>query len=420
MQNKKATALIFFIVLTFVLGILAATLVKILRYQTRYTVLSLKKTQAFYIAEAGLQHKMNELLRGNTDYLTLTAFDGGWYEVSVNDENPYYILFSTGYYGKDISKPKAITKLKALVKLKLGGATLRVGQKIDFQNAVHIYGDIYSNEQVSFQNEVHFYAKEKQTGSIYVSQDIANAVSFQNEVYFESGNQYIKTRGNSANGELPYEHAPLSNDDPTSGVYDEGEIQTPQNVTIVERDNSEDTDPFELIPMFDISSLIADVTYDTHKTFDSANPLNLNDKTHLFRGGIKLQSEDALAGEGTIWVDGTGDALGNTIGVDFRADIGTITDYKRINVIVTGGTWDYDIWFQNNTFVEGYIYAENNIHAQNEFRLKGAIEIKNGNGSFQNPVYLEYSDLIGFLPVEGGSTILSVKYVSFEEITPAK
>jgi len=197
MQNKKATALIFFIVLTFVLGILAATLVKILRYQTRYTVLSLKKTQAFY---------------------------------SVNDENPYYILFSTGYYGKDISKPKAITKLKALVKLKLGGATLRVGQKINFQNAVHIYGDIYSNEQVSFQNEVHFYAKEKQTGSIYVSQDIANAVSFQNEVYFESGNQYIKTRGNSANGELPYEHAPLSNDDPTSGVYDEGEIQTPQNL----------------------------------------------------------------------------------------------------------------------------------------------------------------------------------------------
>ncbi len=295
-----------------------------------------------------------------------------------------------------------------------------MGRKLTFQNPVHIYGDLYSNEALLVQNELHMYAKGNQAGSIFVAADSAQAVKFQNNVYFETGGQFVKTRGNSALGGEPYEHAPLSSDDAASGVYNEAMIATPGNVTIVERDDSEDTEPFDLIPLYNIEQLSGDVVYESRQSFTDALPLDLDGKVHLFKGGVDFSGAAALTGQGTVWVDGAGDAQGAKEGVKFQSQIGDASDYKRINIIVTGGTWEYDIRFQGDVYAEGYIYAEKNIAAQNEFHLKGAIEIKSGDGFFQNEVYLEYSNLIGFLPVEGGESNIAVNYVSWTEVNPAR
>ncbi len=390
---------------------------KIARYQGRYILHLYRKSQSLYIAEAGLQHKMNDLMGDSTGYILSTAFGGGYYRVSVINNDPYYLMISTGDYGRHSGDPEKTTVLTAEVQIYRGGGVLRVGRKLEFQNVVHIYGDIYANDVIDIQNELHMHAKGEQSGSIFVTTDAPAAVKFQNNIYFEDGNQYIKTRGNSSLGSSPYEHAPLVADNPASGVYNEALIQTPGNVTIVERDNSDETEPFELIPLYNLNQLSADVTYDTRQSFSAASPLNLDDKVHLFRGGVDFGGDDSIIGKGTVWVDGTGDAEGKPEGIKFQAVVGALSDYRNINLIVTGGTWDNDIKFQNDVFIEGYIYAEDNIQAVNEFRLKGAIEIKSGDGLFQNEVHIEYSKLIGFLPIEGGGTNTGVRYLSWKEST---
>ncbi|MEA2081465.1 MAG: hypothetical protein U9O97_01815 [Elusimicrobiota bacterium] len=420
-QNNKGTALIFFITVNSFLLILWLSLMKINSYQSRYSVHKYKKIQSLYTAEAGLQHKMSELLYGNTAWIQPTAFERGYYRVSVIDEDPYYIVSSTGTWGKEVFSPEKKTVLVSRVMIKRAGGVLRVGRGLSFQNIAHIYGDLYSNEGLVTQNEIHIYAKGDQAGSIFVAADTAQAVKFQNNVYFETGGQFVRTRGNSFLGESPYEHAPLPVDGEFSGVYNEAMIATPGNVTIVERDNSEYTEPFDLIPLYDIDNLSADVVYWERQSFTDSSPLSLDGKVHLFKGGVDFSGAAALTGQGTVWVDGEGDAQGAKDGVKFQSQLGDTDDYRRVNIIVTGGTWEEeDIKFQDAVYIEGYIYAEQSIAAQNEFRLRGAIEIKSGDGLFQNEVHLEYSNLIGFLPIEGGETNIAVNYVSWTEMSPAR
>ncbi|RLD17697.1 MAG: hypothetical protein DRI36_03140 [Caldiserica bacterium] len=437
--EKKGITFIMAMFLFIILSLITFGLVQLVRYESRQSAYGNLSEKALYIAEAGIERKIAELKEDNTSSISLTKYGEGEFEVSVvagpgSDE---YTLESTGYVPSK-SKWKARRKLRVVVRVlpSVPSHALAFGGDAVIESNVTIRGTIRSNRKIVIGSNVTITESEPGKGdaSIYTSYDKDDpAISIGTNFHVAVPGQYIKSRRNSSLS--PNQHPPYSGSDPTPQIYDETNIVEKTNVTIVENDNSSDTDPIQ-VPSVDTATLVANADYTvtpsnytsipgftpawSWDSKDNVFELNASNwdpggKIYNFTEGIKIVSNVTFTGEGTFIVsDGEAD-----YGIELRQNVDGVYDgYARLNLLVVGGDWDeYDIWMRQNIYIQGYIFGKSTSTVESNVNIKGIVEIGD-ESTINSNITIEHSDDIPMdLPWQQGSTG-GIEIISWQEIKP--
>ncbi|MCD6412963.1 MAG: hypothetical protein J7L54_02305 [Elusimicrobia bacterium] len=437
-KRKRGASLVFSLFLMCFLTLISFSLVKLVNYESKNTLKQELSQQALYAAEAGVERKIAELKEEDTSDIALTNFVGSQYEVDVVSlGNDRYKIESTGY---DPTKADVKEKRKISVVVYFSPATpehaLALGGQSEINSNITIYGTIKSNDRIIIGSNVTITESEPGKGdaSIYTSYDggVVPAIDIGGNFHVSVSGQYIKSRYNS--GLAPDEHAPKSSDD-TSQIYDEDNIWEKYNVTIVENDNSSDTDPVT-IPSVDIGQLASNADYTVTPsnyttipelsdwTWDASDNVfelksnetwDPNGKTFNFTEGIVIESNITVTGEGTVIVS-SGSAK---YGIELNSNIdGTYDGYARLNLIVSGGDWEEeDIRINSNIAIWGYIYGSSSSTINSNVNIKGILEVGDESEIKSNITITHDDDIPLDLPWTEGSAG-EVQVVSWQEIKP--
>ena len=443
---ESGVSLVFSLILMAFLTLISYSLVRLVNYESRQMVKSYLSQRALYAAEAGTEQKIAQIREGSTSGISLTDFEESQYEVSVNSlGNDRYEIQSTGYVPAK-SDAKEVRKISVVIYVTPSTPehALAFGGTGSIGSNTTIYGTIKSNNRIIIGSNVTITESEPGKGdaSIYTAYDgpVTPAIDIGNNFHVGVSGQYIKSRYNSSLA--PDEHAPKSSDD-TSQIYDEDNIVEKLNVTIVENDNSSDTDPIT-VPSADIDSILAsatEVTVANYKTvlnggadtpwkldssagagkeifyLDNNQTWNPGGNAYNFTRAVEFKSNSKLGPDaGTIVVSsGTSD-----YGIRVRSNLGGTSDTDRveINLLVTGGTWYIrDILFDSNIWINGYIYGSADVEGDANVDLEGIIEAGEDVILASNVSVQHTDDIPLDIPWEEGSTG-SIQIVSWQEISP--
>jgi len=336
-----------------------------------------------------------------------------------------------------VSKWRARRKLKVVVEIipSVPAHALALGGDSEIRSNVTIKGTIRSNRKIVIRSNVTITESEPGKGdaSIFTSFNGGDpAIEIGTNFHVAVPNQFIRSRRNSSLS--PDEHSPYSGTDPTPQIYDETNIVEKTNVTIVENDNSSDTDPIP-VPSVDTTTLVANADYTvTPDNYDSlglkppwdwnatdnvfeldTNSWDPGGKTYNFTRGVVMKSNITFTGEGTIIVSsGTAD-----YGIEIRSNIdGTYDGYARLNLLVVGGEWDeYDIVMRSNVDIWGYIYGASTSTIHSNVNIKGILEVGDASEIRSNITIEHNNDIPLDLPWNEGETG-GINIISWQEIKP--
>ena len=443
---ESGASLVFSLILMAFLTLISYSLVRLVNYESHQMVKSFLSQRALYAAEAGAERKIAQIREGNTSGISLTDFEESQYEVSVSSlgSNRFEIQ-STGYVPTK-SDAKEVRKISVVIfvtpstpehALAFGG-TGSIGSKTT------IFGTIKSNNRIIIGSNVTITESEPGKGdaSIFTAYNgpVTPAIDIGNNFHVGVSGQFIRCRCDST--QSPDEHAPKSSDD-TPEIFDENNIVEKLNVTIVENDNSSDTDPIT-VPSADIDSILSTattVTVDNYRTvlnggadtpweldssdgagreiffLDNNQTWNPEGRTYNFTRAVEFRSNSRLGPDaGTIVVSsGTSD-----YGIRVRSNLGGTgdTDRVEVNLLVTGGTWiERDILFDSNIWINGYIYGSTDVEGDAKINLEGIIEAGEDVILAANVSVQHTDDIPLDIPWEEGSTG-SIQIVSWQEISP--
>jgi len=434
--SSSGASLVFALFLMLFLTLVSFSLVMLISHEVKSSTKLYLSQQALYAAEAGVERKIAELKEKRYSKIELTDFYGAEYEVSVNSlGDDKYEIQSTGYVPDSAdAREKRKLSVVAYVKPAMPEHAIALGGSGEISSNVIIYGTVRSNNRIIFGSQVTITESESGKGdaSMYSSYEGAErpVIDIGSNFHIGVSGQYIKTRADQASD--PDTHAPKTSDSGTSPVYDEKNIVEKSRVTIVENDDSSDTDPIS-VPSADIDAIIsgADFVYDRNNLpadppwswdagdgyFDyTTGAWDMDGKTYNFKEGIRFNSNINITGPGTLVVSsGTAD-----YGIKMNSNIeGTLNgDYAEMNIIVSGGTWDNDdLMINSNIKIQGYIYANSSATINSNVDILGIFE-SGGESEIKSNISVKYSDDIGMdLPWADGSSG-EVEIISWQEINP--
>jgi len=102
--QKEGMVLVSVIVFILILSVIGLAFLNLARTERVSAHRECHLSQAFYLAEAGVEHAIANLLDGDENNISATALGSGTYEVTITGSNPY-TLRSTGRFGTpEISK----------------------------------------------------------------------------------------------------------------------------------------------------------------------------------------------------------------------------------------------------------------------------------------------------------------------------
>ncbi|MCD6423518.1 MAG: pilus assembly PilX N-terminal domain-containing protein [Elusimicrobia bacterium] len=443
---ESGASLVFSLILMAFLTLISYSLVRLVNYESHQMVKSFLSQRALYAAEAGAERKIAQIREGSTSGISLTDFEESQYEVSVNSlGSDRYEIQSTGYVPTK-SDAKEVRKISVVIYITPSTPehALAFGGTGSIGSNTTIYGTIKSNNRIIIGDNVTITESEPGKGdaSIYSAYNgpLTPVIDIGNKFHVGVSGQYIKCRYDSS--QSPDEHAPKSSDD-TPEIYDEDNIVEKLNVTIVENDNSSDTDPIT-VPSADIDSILAsaiEVTVSNYKTIlnggadtpwkldssagagkeifylDNNQTWNPEGNAYNFTRAVEFKSNSKLGPDaGTIVVSsGTSD-----YGIRVRSNLGGTgdTDRVEVNLLVTGGTWYIrDILFDSNIWINGYIYGSTDVEGDAKINLEGIIEAGEDVILAANVSVQHTDDIPLDIPWEEGSTG-SIQIVSWQEISP--
>jgi len=434
--STAGASLVFALFLMLFLTLVSFSLVMLISHEVKSSTKLHLSQQALYAAEAGVEQKIAELKEKDYSNIALTDFYGAEYEVSVNSlGDDKYAIESTGYVP---NKANAREKRKLSVVVHVKPATpehaVALGGSGDIRSKVTIYGTIRSNDRIIMGSEVTITESEPGKGdaSIYSAYNgaLRPVIDIGSNFHVSVAGQFMKCRADQTQD--PDTHAPDTSDSATSPIYDENKIVEQANVTIVENDDSSDTDSVS-IPSVDIDALIsaADFVYDRDNlppvadwswdggdgVFDyTSGAWDMGGNTFNFKEGVRFKSNTNITGPGTVIVSsGTAD-----YGVDLQSNIeGTANgDYAEMNIIVSGGTWAIDdLRMRSNVKIQGYIYASSSATINSNVDILGIFE-SGGESEIRSNITVKHTDDIGMdLPWADGSSG-EVDIISWQEINP--
>ncbi|MBA3051632.1 pilus assembly PilX N-terminal domain-containing protein [bacterium] len=418
------------------LTLISFSLVMLISHETKSSSKLHLSQQALYAAEAGVERKIAQLKEEIPGDIGVTDFFGAQYEVAVNslgaDRSE---IESTGYVpSKTNFREKRKLSVVVYVSQAVPEHALALGGSGVISSNVTIYGTIRSNNRITTGSNVTITESSAGKGdaSIYTSYNgpLTPAIDIGSNFHVSVPGQYIKSRLDS--GSSPDTHAPLTSDNGASPIYDENKIVEKYNVTIVENDDSSDTEPVT-IPSVDIDSLIAaaDFVYDRNNPppdppwdwdagngyFDyTAGAWDMGGQTFNFKEGVRFNSNINITGPGTIIVSsGTAE-----YGIELNSNIeGTLNgDYAYMNIIVSGGTWEEDdLRIRSNIKIQGYIYASSSATINSNVDILGIFEA-GGESDIASNITVTHSNDIGMdLPWGEGSSG-EVEIISWQEVDP--
>ena len=460
---QRGASLVFALFLMCFLTIVSFSLIWLIRDESKSTTKLYISQRALYAAEAGIERKIAELKEENSSDIALTTLNESQYVVTVNSAGTdRYEITSTGY-APSLADPKERRKLSVVVLVNpaVPEHAIAVGGTSDFAGSSTIYGTIRTSGKVVIGNTCRITESSAGQGdaSIYSSYNSAGpddwpVITFGNNFQISIAGQYIKCRADSSLA--PDTHAKGADaDDATSPIRPESNIV--DNCTIVENDNSSDTDPVSL-PSADLDAIIADsveVTTSNYKTVLNGAPVNTpwklygaDDKVigeapasssqsgdpdvkfcltnasnwdpagvnYNFVRGVRFRSSAEVGeGDGSIIVSsGTG-----SYGIQSDSNLGSSAgDEVRLNFIVYGGSWTVaDIFFNSNIDLQGYVYGAADVAGESNVHIIGIVEV-GGDADFATNVTITHSsDIPMDIPWEEG-TSGEVNIVSWQEVNP--
>ncbi len=370
--NKKQNsgmALVSAILLMLVLVIFGFAMVQLAGSETRREVRSRMRESALYVADAGIEQAIHDILNGeheNSFTVQVGTYTGdlaGEADVEISLSGRIYTMTSTGYSPtRDNPIGRRILEVKGEIEPEQPQEAMRAAGTIDLASNVKVYGVIRSNNKVTFSGNNHIYPDSNGNAGVVTSSN--DGVDFAGSVEFHgAGPYYIRSAG------------PIEG---TSNVTSE------EGAVIFEPDSY--VEPMEEydIPFYELYSITAaavasSTVYETHQEFNT--PFDLGGKTHWFKGGVTFKAE--VTGEGTILA--TGGQTGSHGGVPYNrgisfpnasVNIGDSNDFQKINLIVDDlAGADATINFNSNIYMQGYVYCPGNLNIPSKVEIKGVVEV---------------------------------------------
>ena len=400
-RNNSGMALVGAILLMIVLVILGFAMVQLAGSETRREVQSRMRESALYVADAGIEKAIHDILNGDHQHSftvrvgTYTGDLAGEADVEINLSGRIYTLTSVGY---SPSKGNPVAKRTVEVKGEIEPAqpqeALRAVGTISLAANVKVYGVIRSNEKVTFSGNNHVYPDSNGNAGVVTSSP--DGVDFAGNVTFHGdGPYYIRSSG------------PI--DGQNNVTSEEGAVIFEPNTYVEPIEEAEV--PFYDLHLITAAAVASGTVYETHQTFN--NEFDLGGKTHWFKGGVTFGAR--VIGEGTILA--TGGQTGSHGGVPYNrgisfpsanVDIGDKDDFQHINLIVDDlAGADATIYFNSNMYMKGYIYCPGNLNIPSKVEIKGVVEVGGDSNLSANTDII--FDTIGYeIPGgSGGVTIIS-------------
>ena len=412
-KDEKGIALVLALVLLVILSVLAVAMVFLGRYETRFLVKERLSDSALYIADGGIEYAINELQKSTGYPGTSTPYsvgNVGEFTVTVSTQDQpanHYVITSTGYV-PDADNPRETRTISSLVNIVLGTPPYSVGakEKITVAAGVTVKGDLRSDGQIELGNNCHIDPSEPgaSDGSVYTSTGMASGVLINGNLYMQPGRE-IKSRG-PTNAELGVE------DSADTGIWEESNIKG-EDILIVEKDTSSDTDKIADYcsvdtDQFNDPTKYTKVEYDTY-TVITDNEFDLGGKVHQFKQGVQFVANITFIGEGTIWVSG---GSGHDYGLELCSNAhgpGGQKDYAKVNLIVSGGTWDKaDININSEVHINGLVSGKTKISTDQNVDILGVIE-SGGTIDIESNVTIQWGEFGFGVPTKGNEPKTIVK-----------
>lgn len=459
---ESGASLVFALFLMLFLTLISFSLVMLISHEVKSSTKLYLSQQALYAAEAGVERKIAQLKEEIFGNIALTDFFGAQYEVAVNslgaDRSE---IESTGYVpSKTNFREKRTLSVIVLVNPSVPEHAMAVSGNSVFDGNTTIYGTIRTNSKVSIGQTCRITESSPGKGdaSIYSAYDGADrpAISIGNNFQVAIAGQYIKCRADSALAPDTHER----NTGTGTGAADAvSPIRPESNIvdlcTVVENDNSSDTDPLDL-PSVDLDAIVAqsvDVTtsnykallnggavlttpwklygsddkvvggvplsastindYDVVFTLTNASQWNPAGISFNFKRGVHFNSNSTVGeGEGSVIVSsGCGQ-----YGIELDSNLGSVSgDEVRLNLLVIDGDWsEKDIAFNSNIDIQGYIYGSADIVTDQNVSVIGVMEV-GGDAHIKTNVEIKHSsDIPMDIPWKSGNSGL-VEIISWQE-----
>jgi len=408
-KDEKGIALVLALVLLVILSVLAVAMVFLGRYETRFLVKGKLSDSALYIADGGIEYAINELQKSTSYQGTSTPYavgNRGEFEVSVSTQGQHHYLITSVGYVPDRDNPRETRTVASLVNIILGTPPYSVGakEKITVAAGVTVKGDLRSDGQIELGNNCHIDPSEPgaSDGSVYTSTGMASGVLINGNLYMQPGRE-IKSRGPT--------NEEKGGDTNETGIWEESNIKG-EDILIVEKDTSSDTDKIENYCSVDTTALDG-MDKEVYNDFMniSSDTFNLDGKVHKFEQGVKFASNITFIGEGTIWVSG---GSGHDYGLELCSNVhgpelNGEYDYAKVNLIVSGGTWDKaDININSNVQINGLISGKTEINTDQKVDILGVMEC-DGSINVESNVTIQWGEFGFGVPTKGNEPKTIVK-----------
>lgn len=242
--NNKGVALILIFTIIVVLAVIGSAIVSRSISEARFAQRYVESTQAFWLAEAGINRALYELRNNyNLSSISQTAIGQGGYQVTISQSGNDRIVSSTGY----------IPFTGAALATRILQATISKSIPPDFyENAIYSAGDVDLNgnayevngkvryaDQISYtQNNITDTVTQDSTINPLARFDFVQLRSrsaSQQNVYVVSGNRLVNQATGSQNFPSSFWYSPPTDpNDPSTGtpniIYIEGDLQLNGNI----------------------------------------------------------------------------------------------------------------------------------------------------------------------------------------------
>jgi len=387
---KKSKGLVFFssLIILVVLPILLFFLINILKNKVNMMVYKRKMYKLLYIAEAGVERKIADLLINytNTAGVAETYLGEGSFEVDTYllKDNKIKII-STAY----------LPVLRAKKDIRIKDST--VSGKIKAEGNIYIEGEVTIQESSTGKKDASIFSCSKDDRAIFI----------EGELFCNSPGIFIKSRNRGKTEDF---HSPKVWDD-TYEIFDENKIENKGYVTVVENDKGRDTLPMYL-PSVNITDLLyskKDFEHFNKKVYTDLEPLVIDGGVYVFNNGVEFRGNSSLVVEkdGVILINGgTG---GSAIYMD--GNFGDENNHISLNIVLVSGNWNNVLKVRGKLYIKGVIISKSDIKLNKNIHLKGYIESYAGNIFLDksNIRYLEPEYPFEYTLKGGGIEIVSWK-----------
>ncbi|RLD17965.1 MAG: hypothetical protein DRI36_02585, partial [Caldiserica bacterium] len=356
-MRRKGFVIFSSLVLLFIIPVLLLFLVGILNKKVKSMVYQRKKYKLLYLAEAGIEKKIAEILINpyNLSGIPEEFLGDGSFEVETEKKGNILEIISTSFWP---SKKDCKLKKRIVAEIKRKGVVpeevVRSKGNVYIDGDVTCKGVIRSDGKVFVNGSLVLDNPENRKAGIISSYQDDGAILIKGKIVPITGGVFLKSGGKRGDFDV---HMPREWDG-SYEIYNEKNIENKANVLVYENDRNVKR---MVLPSINLMELLENLILRKRKRirYTDVNPLVLDGGIYIFENGVSfIGSNSIVINENSVILVTGGRGID---AVYFKGEFGSNLLPLPLNIIVVGGDWKNALSCDGKIFIEGVIVSKGNI-----------------------------------------------------------